>query len=366
MKLLRSPKKSLATVFLASVFVLSACNPDDNVNTPTHTSSLKGTLTGIGSSAQKSAVDAWTAEFESNNSQVNLQYSSDGSGAGRTALINKSADFAGSDVAMKPQELEQSKNVCGSNGAFDIPVYISPIEITFNLENIKELNLDSATIAKIFNGKITKWNDTAIAALNPGVKLPDLAITPVHRGDESGTTQNFTDYLHKTAGSEWPDEGAQSWPKAYDGEAAQKTAGVVSTTQATPGAIAYADESGVSPDLGKVKIKVGNQFVAITPEGASKVVAQSPKQSGRAANDLAIDINRTSTDPTTYPLVLVSYHVLCSTYPSQEKADNVKAWESYVVSEQGQNTSKQSAGSAPLPDTLRAQAQQSINSIGVQ
>ena len=88
---------------------------------------------------------------------------------------------------------------CGPEGALNIPVYISPIAVAFNLPGITELKLDATTVAKIFRGEIANWNDPAIAALNPGVSLPDLKVTPVNRSDDSGTTTNFTEYLAAAA-----------------------------------------------------------------------------------------------------------------------------------------------------------------------
>ena len=104
------------------------------------------------------------------------------------------------------------------------------------------LQLAPSTIAKIFTGKITTWNDPAIAADNPGVNLPATAIAPVHRGDKSGTTQNFTDYLSGAAKADWPSPVADTWP-IQGGEAAQGTSGVIGAVKGGQGTIGYADES---------------------------------------------------------------------------------------------------------------------------
>ena len=119
-------------------------------------------------------MDAWKTNFASANQGATVQYSPDGSGAGRKAILDGSAQFAGSDAYLKDEELASSKTQCGPDGAIDIPVYISPIAVAFNLPGVTELNLDAATVAKIFRGEIAKWNDPAIAALNPDAKLPDL------------------------------------------------------------------------------------------------------------------------------------------------------------------------------------------------
>ena len=119
-------------------------------------------------------MDAWVAGFSGLlHSDAQVQYSPDGSGAGRTAFLAGAVDFAGSDAYLDDEELERSRKICGPDGAFDVPAYISPIAVAFNLPGITELNLDAETIAKIFQGEIKSWDDPAIAKHNPGVNLPN-------------------------------------------------------------------------------------------------------------------------------------------------------------------------------------------------
>jgi phosphate transport system substrate-binding protein len=368
-KALRFGRLSAVAVVAAGALALSACGSDNATGTQNSAaasgSKVTGTLTGTGSSAQASAIDAWKQGFTQANPGVTVQYSPDGSGAGRKTFISGASQFAGSDAAMKPEELTSAKQVCGPDGAMDIPVYISPIAVTFNVPGVKELNLTPDTIAKIFRGTVTKWNDPAIAADNSGVSLPDLKITPVHRSDDSGTTQNFTEYLAAAAPSVWTDKGAQTWPSSLPGENAKGTSGVVKTVTDTPGAFAYADDSAVTSSLGKAKVKVGDTFVALSAEGAAKAVALSKPAAGRAANDLALNLDRTPTDSSAYPIVLVSYHVVCTSYKDQATADLVKAWETYVVSDAGQKAAASAAKSAPLSSDLAAKAKTAIESIKV-
>src|SRR5699024_176668 len=127
------------------------------------------------------------------------------------------------------------------------------------------------TIAKIFKLEITKWNDPAIASLNEGVALPDTMITVVHRNDESGTTENFVDYLHTAAKDVWTYDVSGDWPKDLASENAKGTSGVVTTTTGTEGAITYADHSALGK-LATVNVKVGNDFTKISSEAAAKGV----------------------------------------------------------------------------------------------
>lgn len=309
-------------------------------------------------------MQAWIAGFSAANSGANVQYSPDGSGAGRDAFLAGGVQFAGSDAFLDEEEWEQAKQICGPEGAMNIPVYVSPIAVAFNLEGVKELNLDAETIAKVFRGEITKWNDEAIASQNEGVTLPDTAITVVHRADESGTTENFTEYLHAAAAKVWTDEADGAWPGGLGGENAQGTSGVVSTTSSTNGAITYADASAVG-DLGTVKVKVGEEYVAYTPEAAAKAVDAATPVEGRSETDMSLQLNRDTTESGAYPIVLVSYHIYCSSYKDQGTANLVKAFGNYVISEEGQNTAQESAGSAPISDTLREEAKAAIDSIKV-
>lgn len=371
MKALRFGRLSAVAVVAVGALALSACGSDNATGSSasgTATSSgpkVTGTLTGAGSTAQSAAIDAWKQGFTAANSGVTVQYNPVGSGAGRKTFISGAGQFAGSDAAMSTDELTQAKSVCGPDGALDLPVYISPIAVTFNLPGVTTLNLAPDTIAKIFRGQITTWNDPAIAADNSGVNLPSMKITPVHRSDDSGTTQNFTDYLNQAAPSVWTDKSNQTWPASLPGENAKGTSGVVKTVTDTQGAIAYSDDSAVSGSLGKAKVKVGGSWVALSAEGAAKAVELSKPASGRAANDLALSLDRTPTDSSAYPIVLVSYHIVCAAYKDQATTDLVKAWENYVVSDAGQQAAAAAAKSAPLSSALAAKAKTAIDSIKV-
>lgn len=371
MKALRFGRHAAIAVIAAGALALSACGSDNATgNTPAgnQTSAgpkVTGTLTGIGASSTGAAMDAWKAGFASANQGATVQYSPDGSGAGRKAIIDGSAQFAGSDAYLKDDELEASKAQCGPEGAINIPVYISPIAVAFNIPNVTELKLDATTVAKIFRGQITNWNDPAIAALNEGVNLPDLKVTPVNRSDDSGTTSNFTDYLAAAAPSVWTDKAAGVWPASLQGENAKGTSGVVKTVTDTPGAVTYADDSAVGGKLGTASIKVGEEFVKISADAAAKAVEAGKPVDGRSANDGAIKLDRTTTASGVYPVVLVSYHIVCTTYPKQETVDLVKAFEKYVTSDEGQKAAADSAKSAPLSSSLAEKAQKAIESVKV-
>jgi phosphate transport system substrate-binding protein len=308
---------------------------------------LSGTLAGGGASSQESAQTAWRAGFQGANSGVTVNYDAVGSGTGRENFISKAFSFAGSDSYLSDDEgqLTAAKERCGGEDAIEVPAYVSAIAIIFNVPGVDSLNLDAKTVAMIFDGKIKTWDDPAIAALNDGVDLPSTAISPVHRSDDSGTTDNFTDYLSKAGGGAWSYDPDGVWP-IKGGE----------------GTIGYADESQAG-GLGLVSVQVGSEFVAPSAEGAAKALAVSTPVEGRADVDMAIDVDRTTTESGAYPVLLASYLIACQHYDDANEAALVKGFASYVVSDEGQQAAAEQAGSAPLDSTLAEKAQGIVDAI---
>ena len=321
---------------------------------------LSGDLKGAGASSQQSAMTAWIAGYQGVQPDVAVEYSPDGSGAGRENLIAGAVDFAGSDAYLDEEEREAVKEVCGDGGAYHIPVYISPVAIPYNLEGVDELNLKPEVLAQIFDQKITKWNDEAIVADNPDVELPDSDITVVNRSDESGTTENFMEYLTAAAPDAWSYEADKVWPVS-GGEAAAQTQGVIGVVTSTPGAIGYADASAVTGTA--AKIGVGDEFVAFSPEAAAKVVDASEPADTGVEGDLALELARDTTESGAYPIVLVSYHIICSSYDDADRANMVKDFLHYVVSEEGQAEASAAAGSASISPELREKANALIDTV---
>ncbi|PRA10245.1 phosphate ABC transporter substrate-binding protein PstS [Arthrobacter sp. MYb211] len=364
----RSPKLIVAASLVATL-LLAGCGSDYPLGEAQrnaaegNTSNLKGTLTGGGSTAQNSAMNAWTTEFATLHPKVQVQYASVGSGAGRAGLLAGGTEFAGSDAYLKEEEVQRSIETCGPQGAINIPAYISPITIAFNLPGISELNMDAETVARIFSGEIRSWQDPAITALNPGVELPDVPLTGVARADDSGTTENFTEYLHSVVPEAWDHEPDGGWPDATGLEKAQGNAGVVTTVTRAVGAVTYADDSLVDENLGKVKLKVGGEFVAVSGEAAALAVAESERVEGRKEHDIALELDRKTTAEGAYPLVLVSYLLFCSSYADAQTVELAKTFGQYVVSDKGQKVAADSAKSAPMPERLAEEARTAIDSI---
>lgn len=370
MKLQRSGR--IVALLAASSLILAGCASDDDqddaaapapggdTESSAPASDLTGTLAGAGASSQTAAVEGWIAGFQSANEGVTVNYDSVGSGAGRDQFFAGDAlGFAGSDAALDDEELALATERCGEGGALELPLYISPIAVAYNLPGVDELNLTPENIANIFNQQITNWNDPALAENNEG--LPDLAITPVNRSDESGTTENFTEYLVATAADAWPYEASGDWPVA-GGEAGDGTSGVVQAITAAEGAIGYADASQVS-ELGSASVQVGEEFVPFSPEAAAAVVENSPRVEGRPEGSLALELARDTVESGNYPIVLVSYSIACTTYDDAAQGELVSAFLTYVASEEGQAAAAEAAGSAPISETLRADVMTAIELI---
>jgi len=363
----------LGALAAASTLVLAGCAANEaaveettgaaTTDTTETVVELTGTLNGSGASSMAAGQEAWIAAFQTANPGVTVNYDPTGSGTGRKQFMEGATSFTGSDSYWKEEELGGAFPSCAAGTLpWEFPIWISPIAVIFNLDGISSLNMDGATVAGIFAGEITKWNDAAIVATNPGVSLPDLAITAVHRSDESGTSKNFTDYLGAVAPDVWTVGAIEAWPAEYGGEGAQGTSGVVSAVSGGNGTIGYADASRAG-DLGTVAVKVGSDYVAYSAEAAAAVVDASPLVEGRESFDLATKIDRNTTASGAYPIVLVSYLMGCNDYADDAQAELVRAWASFLVSEEGQQASAASAGNAPISAGLRAKAQAIIDAI---
>ena len=356
----------LGAVAAVAALALTGCASNEGGTTePTSSESaetaLTGNLVGQGASSQQVAIQAWTAAFNQTNPDAVVEYDPAGSGTGRESFLAGAVNFAGSDRAFKTDEIAAGGfGACAADsGIVEIPAYVSPIAIIFNVSGVDSLNLDAATVAGIFAGTITNWNDPAIAADNADVTLPDLAINPVHRSDKSGTTANFTDYLSANAEDIWSYGSVEEWPAGVVGEAAEKTSGVVEAVKAGEGSIGYADSSQAG-GISSVAVKVGDEFVDHSAEGAALALDASEIESGRTPGDLAFTIDRTTTAAGAYPVFLVSYLIGCEQSEDENVAALTKAFFQTAVSEAGQESAATNAGSAPISDDLRATSLEAI------
>jgi phosphate transport system substrate-binding protein len=355
----------LAGIALTATLALTACGSDNEAPasaggaSAANANCVAGDITAQGSTAQKNAMDEWIKTFQGQCSGAQINYQATGSGAGIQAFIGGTADFAGSDSALKSDEQPKADAKCAGGQALNLPMVIGPIAVVYNVKGVDGLQIDAPTLAKIFSGKITKWNDPAIAAQNSGAKLPATAIATVHRSDESGTTDNFTKYLSKTAAKDWTFDHAKAW-KAPGGTGQKGSDGVASYVKSTAGALGYVELSfAENSDLQKAKIKNGaGEYTELTGQSAGKTI-EGAKVTG-TGNDLKMDIDYATTTPGAYPIVLVTYEIACS--KGSPKAKEIQSFLKYASSTDGQSALAD-LGYAPLPETIRAKVDTSVGAI---
>jgi phosphate transport system substrate-binding protein len=355
----------VAGIALTATLALAACGSDNNTPTGGGTSAAAGncaagSLTAQGSTAQKNAMDEWIKAYQSQcGADAKVAYEGTGSGAGIQAFISGTADFAGSDSALKPEEQPQADAKCAGGQALNLPMVIGPIAVVYNVDGVDNLQLDAPTLAKIFAGKVTKWNDPAIAAQNTGAKLPATTIQAVHRSDESGTTDNFTKYLSKTASADWTFSNAKAW-KAPGGTGAAKSDGVATLVKSTVGTISYVELSfAENSSLKKAKIKNGaGEYAELTGDSAGKTIAGAKVEG--TGGDLKLSIDYATAEPGAYPIVLVTYEIACS--KGSAKAAAIKSFLKYTSSTGGQSALGD-LGYAPLPETVRGKVEASVDAI---
>ncbi|MET1053151.1 MAG: phosphate ABC transporter substrate-binding protein PstS [Mycetocola sp.] len=348
-----------ALAMLVGISFLTACAANEQGDKE---SNLVGTLSGGGSTAQAVAQSTWIAHVQRNNSRVTIEYDPAGSGAGKVQFLAGAFSYAASDAALSENEaLDGSPRCAEGSDAFNLPVYISPLVLIFNVDGVDELQLDATAVANIFNGSIERWNDPQLVALNPDAELPDERVIAVHRSDDSGTTENFVDYLHQAAPDEWPNEPGNAFP--YSGEGAQGNSGVVNAVSTGSNTIGYVDASRTDGNP-VASLKVGESFVDYSPEAAAAIVDASPVAERENSNDLVVEVDRASTAAGVYPLVLVSYIMVCQTYADPAEAVLLKAFLEHVASPAGQRDAAESTGSAPISEDFTTRVLAAIRTIG--
>lgn len=362
----------LAGVALVGALALTACGSDNNTGTTNagSTSSASsdcptGTLNAEGSSAQKNAIDEAIASYGSTCPDVTVNYNPTGSGSGIKQFTAGQVDFAGSDSSLKTTpkdgkvEADEAAKRCQGNPAWNLPMVTGPIAVAYKLKGVDKLVLTPEVAAKIFLGQITSWDDPAIAKINPGVTLPKEAVKPFFRSDESGTTENFTKWLSASAPSVWTAEPGKSW--TGKGEGKEKSAGVTDAVNSSEGGITYTEWSyAKDAKLGVAQIDNGAGPVELTPETVGKSVATA-KQKG-TGNDLALDLNYATKEPGAYPVILVTYEIVCSKGLDADKTKLVKSFLTHFASSDFQSKLTD-IGYAPLPDSVRTKVTAAIEAI---
>lgn len=321
-----------------------------------------GSLDAAGSTAQANAVDAWTTAFQGQCKGATINYTGSSSGEGVTAFNNGTISLAGSDSALDASkgEVAAAQKTCGST-PLDLPMVVGPIALAYNLKGVDKLVLNGPTLAKIFLGQIKTWNDPAIKALNGGVDLPSTKISPYYRSDSSGTTKNFETYLAATASDVFKTEPDKDSSKAgFAGQGVAKSQGIASGVKATDGGIGYVEFSYVASATGQAaQIDNGGGAVELSKDSASAAAAAATVVG--KGDDLSLKIDYAQKTAGAYPIILVTYEIVCSKYKDPAVGKLVKSFLTYT-SGAGQDLLA-AKGYAPIPDALLTKVKASVAKI---
>ena len=362
-------------VALVGTLALAGCGSNNNTTATSSGSSstsasstgcATGTLSGEGSTAQKNAIDQAITDYQTACPGATVNYNGTGSGAGVKQFTAGQVAFGGSDSALKSvpvagatvTEQAAADKACGSP-AWDIPMVTGPIAVVYNVKGVSKLILTPAVSAKIFNGVITTWNDPAIAAINPGVTLPATAIKVFFRSDESGTTENFTKYLHAAAPTAWTATPGKKW--TGKGEGKQASSGVSNAVKATDGGITYTEWSYAKDDqLAMAQIDNGGGPVELTAPAVSQALSLA-KQAG-TGNNIILKLDYTTKAPGAYPILLVTYEIACSKGKDAAKAKLLQSFLKSFASSSEQ-AKLVTIGYAPLPANIQGQVNTAIAAL---
>ncbi|MDH6118262.1 phosphate ABC transporter substrate-binding protein PstS [Kitasatospora sp. GAS204B] len=370
----RTKALAIGAVALVSTLSLAACGSDNNSAKTTSSASgassaaaitcasKQAPLQGAGSTAQGNAVDVWKAAYGTACSGTQVSYNGVGSGAGVAQFNQGKVAFAGSDFALKATDVAASKAVCQNGGqAIDLPMVAGLVTLVYNVDGVNNLILDGPTSAKIFDGQITKWNDPAIAALNPGVTLPADAIQTFHRSDDSGTSYNLTSYFAKTSGGAWSYPASKTWA-GKGGQSATGSAGVAAQIKQVKDSIGYVELSyAQNNSLKTASINTG-AAKAVDATAANAAITLGNSTVVGTGNDLALQLDYGTKADNAYPIVLVTYEIACDKGNAPATLDSLKSFFTYIASNGGQQAIADK-GYVPLPTPVASKVQAAIGNL---
>jgi len=343
------------TSILTWALAVAGLNMGLGLTAPRLASAAGTTLNGSGSTLSKPYQEVAIEEFKKSHKELTINYGGGGSGKGRQDLADMVVDFAGSDSPYKDADVAKIKG----GEVLYFPILLGPITVSFNVTGVDKLNLSAETIAKIFQRDIKKWNDKAIAAENPGAKLPDEDIVVAHRADGSGTTQNFTEYLNNAAKGVWKLKSGSTveWPS--DTQAGQGNGGVAQIVKSTKGAIGYVDLSDAKAS--------GLKFASVKNQ-AGKFVEPTTAAASAAGDGIEVKPNLlfsalNAKGDRSYPITCQTWVIAYAKQTDKAKADALKAYLKFLVKD-GQKLLSE-IDYAPLPKSLEDKAMKQLEKIQV-
>jgi phosphate transport system substrate-binding protein len=369
-----TPSKRLGALTLAATMFVAACGGSAATNAPTNppagsaapssdamggpeVPSASVTLLGAGATFPAPLYQVWFEKFTEQHSNIQFDYQAIGSGGGIKAITEQTVDFGASDAPMKDEEIAA---LPAGVTLLHVPTALGAVVVIYNIPGVASLNLDADTIAGLFLGTITNWNDPKIAALNAGATLPDLAVTVVHRSDGSGTTNAFTTYLD-TVSPDWSSKVGKgkevSWPVGIGAQGNDGVAGGVKQTDGTVGYVElnYAAQAGLTS--ANVKNADGN-FVAGSTEGVTAAAEA-------AAPDFPADFRQApiinGPGANTYPIASYTYLLVPVDWKDADKAKAMVAFTYWALTDgQGEENA---LGYAPLPAPIQQKSLDELHKI---
>jgi phosphate transport system substrate-binding protein len=309
-------------------------------------------LHGAGASFPAPLYTKWFKTYSRAHDNVQIDYQSVGSGSGVKSFMDKTVDFAASDAAMKPEEIEKVKE-----GVVLLPMTAGEIVLTYNIPGVKELKLSRKAYSGIFLGNVKTWNDPLIAASNPGVQLPASPINVVVRADSSGTTFVFTKHLSAISPEFARSPGTNNMPNWPVGTRSKGNEGVTASVMTTPGSIGYIEYGYAKSQnlpMAILENKSGNFVAPTTASGQSALAATSMPEN-------LIGWNPDPAPPDAYPIVTYTWMLLYKTYADSRKAEVLKDLLNWAVTE-GQKDAEP-LGYIPLPPAVVEKVKSAIQAI---
>ena len=352
-------KRTVVASLLAAILTV-ACTSDKSGSNATTAGAASNSgavdLTGAGATFPYPLYSKWFADYAASTG-VKINYQSIGSGGGIRQLSEGTVDFGASDSPMKDEEIAKAKGP-----VMHFPTVLGAVAVTYNLPGVATgLKLSGSVLADMFAGRITKWSDARIAAMNTGVKLPNNDVLVVHRTDGSGTTFVFTDYLSAVspAWASGPGRGKEvSWPVGLGGKGNDGVAGQV---KQTPGAIGYVELAYAKQNdlpFAAIQNKAGS-FVAPSPEGLTAAAA------GAAANlpantDYRLSIVNAD-GPNAYPISSFTWILVYTQQADAQKARKLRDFLKWALTEGEKQASV--LDYAPLPESMATRLTARLDSL---
>lgn len=372
-------RASFIAAVVGALLLVAACGSSNNGSSSGNHSSGNGssssvkvktgnptspvTLQEAGSSLLFPYLQQLTSPLTQKYSNITLSPAAGGSGVGQSEAASGTIDLGGSDAYLTPAQFQQYP------GLMNVPIAISSQAVNFNLKGISTLNLSGNVIAQIYEGKITHWNDQAIASLNPGVTLPSETIVPIRRVDSSGDTFIFTSFLSQT-NSAWqngPSLGTTvTWPAAPGELAESGNPGMVAGLKATPGGIAYigisAESDALQAGLGEASLQ--NKAGKYVKPDATTVQAAVAAGARSIPSNLAASLIYMP-GAQSYPIVNYEYLIVQSKQTDPNKALAIRTFIDWAISPTGgaQESNLAAVNFQPLPSAVVPAVDKAINKI---